>query len=470
MRSEKWQEACDRWTIVREVYPNEEAAWVQAAVAHRRLEHYDISDRLLKEAKLRFPDSIRPILGLASQACAREQWDEAEVWAHKARESEPQNVQAWLKSTEVASLRGERVKAATFNDQARQLFPDRPKVWIQYAELAMQAEDWELALARWAEVRERFPNHGEGYLRSADAARALGNESLARQLHLAREYGNAWLQSIMDDDSEEEEGEHHITPPQRRNWRTFTDLVWTKARLNLKSEANKNSLRYLWWVLDPILYMTVFYIVFGVLMERGGPGFIAYLLTGLVPFQWFSKTVQQTSNSIVSGKGLMHKVRISPLFFPLVGVVQNAGKQLVVFAMLVIFLILYGMPPSIHWVAIIPIIVTQVLLIVVVCCLVAMIIPFVRDLNNLVPTGLQFIMFTSGIFYTIDRIPNEWHTLFFVNPMANLLFQYRQVLIENQWPIWSMLGWLALASLIGLVFVLLLYRKLEPIYPRVVLE
>lgn len=473
MRNNRWQDATDRWTIVREVYPEEEASWVQSATAHRKLKEHEVAAQLLEEARQRFPTSLAPLLGLASLACDREHWGDAETLAEQARILEPDNPQAWLKSAEVASRRGDRQQAEAFNGQAREAFPNKPKVWIQHAELAMRAEDWNQALERWAIVRKRFPEHAEGFVRAAEAAKELGNEPLARQLLLAREYGNAWLESLQEDESEddnEEEGEHRITPHQRRNLRTFADLVWTKARLNLKSEASQNHLRYVWWVLDPVLYMTVFYIVFGLLMERGGPGFIAYLLTGLVPFQWFAKTVQQTSNSIIGGKGLMHKVRISPLFFPLVGIVQNTGKQLLVFVMLGLFLILYGLPPTIHWLAFVPVVLTQLLLMVVVSCLVAMSIPFIRDLSNLVPTGIQFLLFTSGIFYTVDRIPEDWHTLFFSNPMANILFQYRQIFVENQWPVWSMLGWVALGSLIGLGVVLWLYRKLEPVFPRVVLE
>ncbi|SFU43418.1 ABC transporter permease [Halomonas korlensis] len=470
MQSGNWERACERWSILRQVYPEVEAAWVQAAVAHRHVDQYEVAEELLNAARKRFPDQPGPVLELATLRCEQERLDEAMALMAQARADFPESQALLLKSAQVSESAGELDTAMAFNRLAREVFEDAPAPWLQYAELAMYAKDWETALARWAEVRARFPQHAEGFTRAADAAQAMGNERSARQLRLAREYGNAWLESLQDEDDTEEEAEHTITPPQRRDWRTFIDLVWTKARLNLKSEASKNHLRYLWWVLDPVLYMTVFYIVFGVLMERGGPGFIAYLLTGLVPFQWFAKTVQQTSNSILGGKGLMHKVRISPLFFPLVGIVQNTGKQCLVFAMLGLFLVLYGLPPTIHWLAFIPIVLVQLLLMTVVSCLLAMIVPFVRDLTNLIPTGIQFLLFSSGIFYTIDRIPEEWRSIFFANPMANLLYQYRQIFFENQWPDWSGLGWVTLGSLLGLMIVIVSYRRLEPVFPRVVIE
>ncbi|MFG6137175.1 ABC transporter permease [Halomonas sp. B23F22_10] len=470
MKNGNWQNAVQRWAILRQVYPEKPAVWIQAAVSHRHLGQLDAADSLLTSARERFPEIPGPLLEQATLRCDQGRYDEAGQLVAETRGRFPEELSVMLASARVAARAGNLSEALTFNREARERFAEAPEPWLQHAELAMEVDEWSLALDRWREVRERFPKHAEGFTRAADAAQAMGNESLARQLRLAQEYGNAWLESVQNGEEGEEEAPHTINPPQRRDWRTFVDLVWTKARLNLKSEASQNHLRYLWWILDPLLYMAVFYVVFGILMERGGPGFIAYLLTGLVPFQWFRKTVQQTSNSIVGGKGLMHKVRISPLFFPLVGIVQNTGKQMLVFAMLGIFLILYGLPPTIHWLAIIPIVLVQLLLMTVVSCTLAMMVPFARDLTNLIPTGIQFLLFTSGIFYTIDRIPEEWRSLFFTNPMANILYQYRQVFVENQWPDWSGLGCVALGCTLGLGLVVFLYRRLEPIFPRVVIE
>lgn len=261
-----------------------------------------------------------------------------------------------------------------------------------------------------------------------------------------------------------------VKPAERRGFTAFADLVWTKARLNLKSEANRSYLSYFWWVIEPLMYMIVFYLVFGVLMQRGGASFIAYLLTGLIPFQWFAKTVNQASNSIVAGRGLLNKVRISPLFFPLVGVAQNLGKQIFIFLVLFLFLFCYGLPPSIHWLALVPLMLLQFFLIASISCLVAMLIPFVRDLANLVPTGVQFIMFSSGIFFSVERIPEQWKTIFFANPMANILHQYRTIFLDASWPDLALLGTLLAEIVLLMLFVLCFHRKFEGRFARVVLE
>jgi lipopolysaccharide transport system permease protein len=138
--------------------------------------------------------------------------------------------------------------------------------------------------------------------------------------------------------------------------------------------------------------------------------------------------------------------------------------------MLAVFLVFYGLPPSIHWLALVPIIIAQLLLMVVVSCLVAVIVPFVRDVSNLVPTGIQFLMFVSGIFFAVDHLGEKVQQIFYLNPVANILLQYRTVLLDQQWPDWSMLGGLLVAVAVGLLFVIWLYHKLEKLLPRVVIE
>ncbi len=471
MRNQQWQEAAQRWAVLQHAYPDEAMVWIQAGICHRQLGNLAMAQNLLESAVERFPGRPAGILELTEVAYANNDTSRVAALLEQARERFPNHMPVLLKSAELEQRLGHPADAERYNVQAREQFADHPQPWVQYAELAMQREEWSLALSRWAEIRQRFPEHPAGYNRAALAAEQAGDVRHARRLRLAREYGQKWLESFDEPSQTEKQAlDDKISPPTRRHWLAFIDLIWTKARLNLKSEASQNYLRYLWWVIDPLLYMSVFYLVFGMLLNRGGEGFVAYLLTGLVPFQWFAKTLQQTSNSIVSNKGLMNQVHISPLFFPLVGIVQNSGKQLLVFFMLGIFLVFYGLPPTVHWLAFIPVMLVQLFLMAIFSCTLAMLVPFVRDLTNLIPTGIQFMLFCSGVFYSASIIPEQWRSLFFLNPMANILYQYRLILIEHQWPDWQGLGWVLLGCLLGSVLLFWLYRRVESVLPRVVIE
>jgi lipopolysaccharide transport system permease protein len=64
--------------------------------------------------------------------------------------------------------------------------------------------------------------------------------------------------------------------------RHYLDLVRYRAYVDLKSESARSYLGMLWWILDPLMYLAIYYLVFGVVLQRGGEGFVGFLLCGLV--------------------------------------------------------------------------------------------------------------------------------------------------------------------------------------------
>ena len=122
----------------------------------------------------------------------------------------------------------------------------------------------------------------------------------------------------------------------------FWQLVIIKVRFNLRSEATQSYLSYAWWILEPLLQMGVYYIVFDILLRRGGEDFVPFLLCGIVPWLWFSRSVNNSSRSIVQGKGLISQTYLPKPFFPLVIIGQDLVKQQFVFLLLFGFLLYFG--------------------------------------------------------------------------------------------------------------------------------
>ena len=85
----------------------------------------------------------------------------------------------------------------------------------------------------------------------------------------------------------------------------FWQLVAVKIAFNLRAEVSVYYLSYAWWVLEPIMYMAVFYVVFGIFLARGTQDYVPFLLTGLVPWLWFAKTIGNSTLAIVSAKSLI---------------------------------------------------------------------------------------------------------------------------------------------------------------------
>jgi len=251
----------------------------------------------------------------------------------------------------------------------------------------------------------------------------------------------------------------------------LVEVFFTKLVLNLKSEASKTYLSYIWWLLEPALMVAVFYLVFAIFLARGTPDFIIFLVCGKIPFLWFSKSISNASRSIVVGRGLINQVSIPMPFFPLLVVFQDAFKQTIVFAFMFTFFAIYGLEISWVWLSVIFIILTQLLLISAMSLLVAAITPFLPDFKYLIGTALLALMFGSGIFYSYkDVLLPQHQQLFLMNPVANLLKNYRQVLMENTQPDWTALVVICLASVALITAMTLYYRKAGTVYARLVAQ
>lgn len=250
--------------------------------------------------------------------------------------------------------------------------------------------------------------------------------------------------------------------------KTFFDLLIYKTEANLRTEVSRYYLNYLWWVIEPVLTMGVFYIVFGIFLDRGTDHFVGFLLTGLTFWFWFNRTVNNASFSIMGGQGLMQQVDIQKVFFPLEVVLRDCFKLLFSLSLLLVFLVFYPTPVSVTWLALPLLMAVQLVLITGCAIFCAAIVPFVPDLKFIIATTLHLMFFGSGVFYSIESVvlPEHRHIMY-LNPMAGLLKAYREILIYDAWPDWFYLAKVFIFALVLLGCSLWLVFRLDHVYPRV---
>jgi len=255
------------------------------------------------------------------------------------------------------------------------------------------------------------------------------------------------------------------------NRRNLMEAFWLKLRFDLKEEASHSYLNYIWWLLEPALLVTVFYVVFEILLNRGGENFLLFLICGKIPFLWFSKSVTNSANSIIAGRGLINQMAIPKPFFPLLVVAQDLIKQLFVMLALILFIWGSGFAPQPDWFALPIVMIVQLLMISAVALATAAIVPFIPDFRFIISTGMIMLMFGSGIFYDYRTALLEQHQqLFLFNPMARLIEAYRDILIRNSTPDWAGMAAVAAASLFMLWILLVYYKYRDHIYARLVVQ
>jgi lipopolysaccharide transport system permease protein len=249
------------------------------------------------------------------------------------------------------------------------------------------------------------------------------------------------------------------------------EVFFTKLVLNLKSEASKTYLSFAWWLIEPSLEVAVFYVVFGIFLAGGGTDYVVFLVCGIVPFSWLSKSVKNAAGSITEGVGLISQASVPKPLFPMLVVFQDAFKQLIVFTFMSGFLLANGM--EISWVTptVVAVILTQLALISAFALVVSAITPFVPDFRLLISTLMLALLFGSGVFYSyLDVVKPEHQQLFLMNPVATLLKNYRQVLMENTFPDWAALGYIWLFSVAIILIMNRYFRRTDTLYARLITQ
>ena len=240
-------------------------------------------------------------------------------------------------------------------------------------------------------------------------------------------------------------------------------LVDTMARFHLKGEARQYFLGYLWWILEPLLYVAVFYVVFEKLLQNRQPDFLYFLIVGKLSFIWFSKSVNQASNSLVMNKGLIAQVYLRKELLPMAVIHQGFYRQVVIFAFLLILLLVGGYAPGSVWLWLVPIALIQALLVAGCGMLAALLVCLQRDFRFVVQMGTLFLLFMSGVFWDINAIADEtarqW--LLRLNPVAALIDAYRQVLMLGAQPNLSILTWALFEAVVLMGLATWLYGRLQ---------
>jgi len=246
-------------------------------------------------------------------------------------------------------------------------------------------------------------------------------------------------------------------------------LAWYKALAEMQVEAARRFMGVLWWVVEPIVYMLAFYLVFSVGLRMGGEDYVPFLLCGLVPWKWFASTVQSGSNVISENKGLMNQVYFHKSMLVMMLLITNLLKALIVFGLFLLALLLLGYLPAAAWVAFPLILICQLAIMAGLVSITASLVPFLPDLRLIIDNGILVLFFASGIFFDIADRPEHVQDILYLNPMAVIISAYRSVLLQGVWPDWGALLWVGVLGFLLILLGMRLIQRFDRTYPKVIL-
>ena len=258
--------------------------------------------------------------------------------------------------------------------------------------------------------------------------------------------------------------------------RFFNDLKKYKnyivyaTKAELKTEVINSYLGSLWMILEPLAFMLIYMFIAGVIFKSTVQYFSIFVFIGLSIWNFFNKMVVASVKLVANNRDTVTKVYLPKFVLLLIKMGVNGFKMFVSFLLVVIFMIFYQVPITWNVLWFVPIIITVIIFTFGVCTFILHLGVFVEDLVNLVNIALRMMFYLTGVFFDLSaKIHNEvYRTLLLnFNPLANFIYNMRNVLIYKTHPVGY---WLAFWFVIGLLLCALGIRtiyKYENTYVKV---
>ena len=247
-------------------------------------------------------------------------------------------------------------------------------------------------------------------------------------------------------------------------WR-FRELVWAFGFRDLKVRYRQTFVGLAWAVLQPLLTVCVFGVLIHWLRGNASESDVPYVVTslcGMVPWQFFAAATTQATLSVALNSQLIKKVYFPRVILPLSAFVPASVDFLVAFVMLASVMLVFGVVPG--WsVLLLPVLIAATLLVAAAFSLwLSALNGIYRDIQFAVPFVLQLGMMVSPVVYETEAVvPQEWQSVYYLNPLAGLLQCYRAVLLGSAWPSASALAISTIGVTILLVAGMAYFRRME---------
>ena len=247
----------------------------------------------------------------------------------------------------------------------------------------------------------------------------------------------------------------------------YRGLIQTLVTRELKARYRGSVLGFFWSFINPLLLLTVYTIVFSVVL----PGFrgievepyALFLFCGLLPWTWFSSALLESANSLIAGGNLIKKVLFPAEILPIVSVLSNMIHFFFALPILALFLAFYARP--MQWVGLLwfPVVVlVQFMLTLGIGLVLAALTVHFRDLRDLLGNLLTLWFFSTPIIYPMSMVPSGGKFIMDMNPFTHLAISYQEILFyDGPFGHWRWLLALGVASVVMFLIGFALFDRLR---------
>jgi lipopolysaccharide transport system permease protein len=218
-------------------------------------------------------------------------------------------------------------------------------------------------------------------------------------------------------------------------------LIFELVKREVKLRYRGTWLGFLWTMLNPLIMTAVYTLVFQFFLRFNIPDYSAFLFCALLPYNWFSESLNSGTNVILDRPGFIRDAVFPSQILPVCVIATSMMNY--VFAIPILFIVLVIFKITLGWALFsLPIIMfVQFVFTLGIVFILATYNVFFRDLRYIVQNILMALFFVTPIMYDVITIPERFQIILKINPLTQIIYCYRDIFLYSTWPNWERLGY-----------------------------
>jgi lipopolysaccharide transport system permease protein len=235
--------------------------------------------------------------------------------------------------------------------------------------------------------------------------------------------------------------------------------VWRDVKIRYKQTA----LGALWAIIQPFFTMIIFTVFFGRMakMPSDGMPYPIFYYSALIPWTYFSTSLGQSGNSLVSNANLIRRVYFPRVALPtataLGGIVDFSIASVVLIGMM----FYYDIPLTLGLLLWPLLLVPTVLVVIAMGMILSSLNVRYRDIKYAIPFFIQSILFITPIIYPTSIVPDRFRFLIYLNPLTGLIDAFRAAVLPTREINWNGVGASVVVAAVLLCLAILFFRRTE---------
>ena len=243
--------------------------------------------------------------------------------------------------------------------------------------------------------------------------------------------------------------------------RHYREFLKSNVKKDIRGKYKGSFLGVLWSFINPLLSVLVYAIVFPYIMRIKVENYLIYLITGIIPWTFFTSSINMGLISVLSNADIIKKVYFPRIILPISTVTSCLVNFLISCLIIVLFCLGSGLGISfqILWLPLIALI--QYVMLLGFTFILSAIEMYMRDIEHIVNFILSMAFYVTPILYTPDIFPEKLAWVLKVNPMAYLVNAYRSIFFYQKMPDLIGIGVVSIFSIFLFMIGYLIFEKLQ---------